>query len=41
MEIQEAVGATIANDDKIIYKDSTYELVSKVGSSDRCSPTHI
>ena len=30
MEIQEAVGATIANEDKIIYKDSTYELVSKV-----------
>lgn len=30
MEIQEAVSATIANEDKIIYKDSTYELVSKV-----------
>lgn len=30
MEFQEAVGAAIANEDKIIYKDSTYELVSKV-----------
>lgn len=30
MEVQEAVGAAIANEDKIIYKDSTYELVSKV-----------
>ena len=30
MEIQEPVGAAIANEDKIIYKDSTYELVSKV-----------
>ena len=30
MEVQEAVGATISNEDKIIYKDSTYELVSKV-----------
>ena len=30
MEVQEAVGATISNEDKIMYKDSTYELVSKV-----------
>ena len=30
MEVPEAVGATTANEDKIIYKDSTYELVSKV-----------
>ena len=30
MEIQEPVGAAIANEDKFIYKDSTYELVSKV-----------
>lgn len=29
MESQEAVGAAFANEDKIIYKDSTCELVSK------------
>lgn len=29
MESQETVGAAFANEDKIIYKDSTYELVSK------------
>lgn len=41
MEVQEAVGAAIANEDKIIYKDSTYELVSKVALSDRRSSAHI
>ena len=30
MEVQEAVEVSTANGDKITYKDSTYEIVSKV-----------